>query len=485
VPAVFATAGDTPATTYAPVAARDGGFLFPLALGRNSATLAPMSFPAPPAHAAARPRLIKRLRDALLIGILLAWTALVASCAYHWIHYTPPDDATPTLRVILSLLFLAGPVWLLAGRILRPARSRSPLPGAASIVSATTFLVWLAHDDRELRHAEVPAALLGDFPEAAATHALTLRYSENFPGNLAHTLPQTTLRFPSLAPGPGRDGEWAAFLANNQAEIDRLWNETAPLRAWLGELAAAPQIGDLTEDLETPLPSFRALRLASLISCAHAWRLADEGLRDDAVEAVLPVLTAARKLAPHSRTLVRRMIAIALQGRAQQTLAHVIEDGGPLSDTIRARLAAALAPDPDIVEQARMIALCELPIFQKTIMRLGPTPRPSRDAAQALPRTPLRLFVPLVFNPRRTANQAGDLFTAIAEAGAQRDFQAVKELTKSPTGPALALPGKNHAGRCALLLAVPACGNVFKSYWEAEDARAALLAQSGTGAPAR
>ena len=332
-----------------------------------------MPDPASTAAPAVRPSRLGRFGRALLAFSLFAWTALVGVSAYQWIRYAQEGDRPPAVRVGLSLFFLAGPLWVLARRLRGLRRPLPPSLTASAVLTASVavFLAWLAHDDEEWRHSERHPALRNDFPEAAATGALTLRYSQNAPGSLLYTLPDSKLTFPPMEAGADNDTKRAAFLAKNGPALDKLWRDTSPLRAWIDELAAAPALGDLAEKPESPILGFRAARLVGQLACAHALQLAADGRRDEAVETLLPVLVAAQKLEPHSRTLVRRMISIVLRRQTQNALSLVL-DGGDLSPAIRARLAAALAPRSDVAEQARLLICSEYEIMGRMFISLRP-----------------------------------------------------------------------------------------------------------------
>lgn len=421
-------------------------------------------------------------RRALSTFFLLLWTGFVAVSSYHWFNYTPPDGHPPVVRLGLSLFFLAGPLWVLGRRLRGLRRPLPPSLAASALLTAgvAVFLAWLAQDDETWRHSERPPALRNDFPEAAATHALTLRYSTTAPGSLSATLPRTKLSFPSGDHGPKNDAQWATFLEKNGVELDRLWVECAPLRAWIDELAAAPALGDLTDKFDSPILGFQALRLAGQTACARARQLVAEGRRDEAVEILLPVLAVGQKLEPHARTLVRRMISIVLRRQVQNTLASVLDGGAP-SPATRARLARALASASNPAEQGRLLALSEYGILSRTLLDLRPEHVDAFALGPSAARLALRPLFPLLYNPRRTANLAGDHFVAVGEAAARRDFKAVAALGEARfTGPAVSLPGKNHAGRLLLAMAAPAYEKVIESHWKAEDERLALLARLST-----
>jgi hypothetical protein len=446
--------------------------------------MARMSAPASTVRPAAPFSRIDQISQALLPIIFgIGWTALVGVSAYQWIRYAPPGDQPLAVRIGLACFFLAGPVWILV-RHLRAFPKRPPRSLTSSVAlaaSVAVFLAWLAHDDEEWRHSERHPALRNDSPEAAATHALALRYTEDAPGSLLSSLPAREPGFPSTEPGPRNDAEWADFIAENGPAIDALWIDLAPLRAWLDELAAAPALGDLGDDSNSPSIGSKALHLASHIACARSLRLAADGRRDEAVETLLPVLDASRKLEPHARTLMRRLIAIALRRQAQNTLGRIL-DGGALSPGTRDRLAAALAPRPDVAEQARLLVLSEYETIGRLLIRLDanrvaarlPDSEDNRKGAAPL----LHLILPFAYNPRRSANLAGDRFGRLADAAARRDLATIVAAdSRRFSEYGNILPGKNFVGRVALAMTTPAFQRIVEHYWATDDQRAALLAR--------
>ena len=442
-----------------------------------------MPAPAPADVPPVSPSRARRLGRAFLSFVLLLWIGFVAVSSYHWINYTPPDEHPLTVRLCLSLFFLAGPGWILVRRLRGLSRPSRPSLAASAMLTASVavFLAWFAHDDETWRHSERAPALRSDFPEAAATHALTLRYSTSAPGSLLSSLPDTKLVLPSTEPGEKNDVMWAAFLEKNGPALDAFWIQLAPLRAWIDQLAAAPALGDLTEDFDSPILGFKALRMAGQFTCAHALQLAADGRRDEAVETLLPVYVAAQKLEPHARTLVRRMISVVLQRQVQNTLARVL-DAGAISATTRARLAAALAPRSDAAEQARLLIWCEYTLLCKLLFAID---APNATTIFSLPgsenlllRAGARIAFTSLLNPNLTANRYGEHLSRQADFAARRDFSGLKaEHEAFARYLKTSIPGKNQGGRTFLAMAAPAYTKVMESYWKADDERAALLAR--------
>ncbi len=435
-----------------------------------------------------RPTLRRRLGRAALTLLLIGWTLIVAACCAHSILYPLFDDATPATLCLLSAVFLAGPVWVLARRLRSSADSPAPfcLPASFALVcSVAVFLAWMSADDETLRHTAIPPALRNDHPDARSGYELTLRYSKNVPGSLIATLPDSTLKFPSADLGAENDAKWAAFLAKNAEELDTLWPRLAPLHAWMGELAAVPYLGDFTDRFDSPIMHFRSIRLITQVSCARALRQAGEGKRDEAVETLLPILTASRKLQPHASNLVRRMIGIVIQRQAQNTLSRVLATG-EISAANRERLAVALAAAPDTAEQARLLIWCEYSALSNLLLGID-AENATTIFAQPGTENPLlrglaRFAFTVLINPRLTVNRYGDYLARSGDAAARRDHAVLSSMAeKFVHNLAIQLPGKNHGGRLILAMAAPAYTKVVENYWKAEDERAALLATLQAG----
>lgn len=424
----------------------------------------------------------RRLRRAFVTFCLSSWVAFVGVVlSENWSHPVG-DDASVPVQLARAAAFLTVPVWILSSR-LRPDRptSRLKLPVRIALAaSVAMFFIWLADDDATWRYSEMRPSLRNDFPNADATSALTLRYSKTAPGTLIATVPETKLVPPPLEPGSKNDAAWEKFLAENGREIETLWTDLAPIHAWIGELAGCPEIGDTADGFDSPIPQFQPLRLISQATSARALQLAAKGKHDEAVEILLPILTASRKLPIHARTLVRRMIAIVLQRNAQNTLSRILA-AGEVSPATRTRIAFALAPTGDVEEQARLLAWCEYHSlcrmfldhdYMQTVLS-----SPTNASGLMPPATITRLLVPVAMNPRLTANIHGDNMTAVGDAAAKRDFTAMKAFFHEfEQRNGSFRPSKNYAGRLLLAMATPSFEKVAESYWKADDERAALLA---------
>jgi hypothetical protein len=385
--------------------------------------------------------------------------------ARHHLFHPPPRAESFPLRLALLLAVCAGPAWWIWKH--RRAGPRNRPASLALLASGLLFAAWLARDEPAPFHAALAAELWQHpDPADAATHALTLRFTPGATGGLRFSSPvleSSKLDFCSL----GHPTTRAAYALAHRAEVDALWADIAPLRAWFDELASQAALADLTRDFDEPQLAFTPLRVFADGASAHALLLALDGRRDEAVEILLPVLAAARKLEPRARTLARRMYAISLQRTALSALRFVVEQG-PLGETARTRLQAALAPTQDRADQARLLILCEYPITAGSLCRFPP--------GETSPPSLLTQFLSRFFyHPVATANAYGDHLQALADAAAARDFASMeahaRELAQNRR------PGKNYSGRLLLALVAPDHATIVASFWSVEDERAALLAR--------
>ncbi len=419
------------------------------------------------------PSRLRRFGRAIVTLLLALLLLLVAVFAYNYLRHPATGSASTGIRVLLASLFVAGPVWILFARFL-PAR-RLALPRLALIASLALFLGWLATDDTTIRHDPDHPALRSDFPEAAATHALVLRYSKNTPGSLHDTFTASKLIFPELNADPAKREKWTAFLTKNRAGIETRWSELQALRDWFDEMAAAPRLGDLTTTFDDPVPAFGPMREVARFASAQASLLALDGRRDEAVALLIPVFDAAQKLEANARTLARRMVAIMLQRQTLSALEYVLDKGELTATTLNelSRILRSSFQDP--AEGARLLCLAEYGIQSDLLL----SPRLHQIDFGANPRSLniARLASFFLYNPKATVNRAGDILHAMAEAGANRDARAMKDFEDKiwANFPPSRFLAKNLVGTQLIDLALPAYNKVIEAYWGIQDRRQALL----------
>jgi hypothetical protein len=418
---------------------------------------------------------LRRFGRATLTLLLALLLLLVGVFAYNYLRHPATGSASTGIRVLLACLFVAGPAWILFARFC-PAH-RPALPRLALIASLALFLGWLATDDATIRHDPDHPALRSDFPEAAATHALVLRYSKDAPDSLYDTFTASKILLPSLDADPVKREKWTAFITENRAAIETRWNELQALRNWFDEMAAAPRLGDLLTNFDDPIPAFAPMREVARFASAQACLLALEGRNDEAVALLIPVFDAAQKLEANARTLVRRMVAIVLQRQTLSALEYVL-DQGELSAATRDELSRVLRPSlQDPAEGARLLCVAEYGIQSNLLLSPRLHQLGYEENSRSLSIAPTASF--FFYNPKATVNRAGDILHAMAEAGAKRDAIARQNLDEqiwANRHPSRFL-AKNLIGTQLIELSLPAYNKVIESYWSVHDRRQALLAR--------
>ncbi|MEY4489021.1 MAG: hypothetical protein RIQ79_1529 [Verrucomicrobiota bacterium] len=414
-------------------------------------------------------RLLIALRNFALLLVLLV---VVAFAATHLFAPNPGASAWP-IRLLLGVALVIGPGLAFGGVFGK--RPQIWPPYAALAASLALLVIWLKHDDPVLRHPPGTAALRSDFPDAAASHTLTLRYSSNVPGSLHDTLKYPANLFLRSSPSFEKieqDAEWIAFITENRAKIEARWLELAPVRAWIDDMAAAPELADHFQKFSDPIVAFKPLREVSNYANALAVLYALDGHPDEAVATILPVFTAAQKLEVHGRTLVRRMISVVLQKNALTTL-RIVLDHSEVSPAARARIAAALAPAYPAEENARLLFLCE---YETSTVVFGNLYDSTLLAAFKGNELSLLHYFPL-YNHTATMNLAGDLATDLASLGVRRDQAGIvkRQADFAASIPRSFWPRKNLVGFVLLNMSTPSFQRVTERYWEVQDYRAALL----------
>lgn len=344
----------------------------------------------------------------------------------------------------------------------------------AVVLTTAGYLAW---DDATVRTPlsldEISPAQPGD----DTSFALFLRYGKDTPATKAVTAPKLQIGA-ATADLTTKPEKWTEFLRNHRAEIEAEWARLAPVRAWWDELAALPRIGDLTAPHPSaPILAFQPTRVHSQVAVAIASLQALDGRGDEAMATVTRLYSVARKCEPNSRTLVRAMIAKVVQKMALQTAAFVL-DRTPVSATALAAFTAELTAAVGGPDGARHLVLIEGGFAQPLIAEfIRGTPMGDLQPYAAL-QTAVRIFGPLIINPRATLNLFGERYHALAELAANRRLRELEDRNHPVNRSFLAdYHGKNFGGRLLADLALPALSKVVKSYWEIDDLRLAMLSR--------
>lgn len=410
--------------------------------------------------------------------MLATWLLLVALFAWSYLIAPEPGASPASLRLLLVIGLLIGPLWAFLGSFRRHPIRWPRL--TALLASFILFVAWLTHDDKEIRHPEWPALLQTELPHAAESHALTLRYTHSPLNQEPSSTQPSTLPFNGSPGTPEQNPKWIEFVSAHHEDIQAEWLRYTPLRAWFEEMADYPDLADLTTHFSDPIISFRPLRDYSRVACAQATWLILSNQPSEALAIILPVYQVGYKIEKHARTLVRRMVGIVIQRQTLATLSllldHTEAASASLPPSTLTALAQALAPPYDPVEQARLLALSEFHLTSE-FLRF----RPSLADSLTWFGTPAsRLSVlahHFAYLPRSTTNLLGDYMYALADHLALRTppetfAQTTSHFLHQPSLPRFR---RNAIGHRYLHLITPAYEKIGQSFWEVQDHRYALL----------
>jgi hypothetical protein len=345
----------------------------------------------------------------------------------------------------------------------RLAIGTAGLVAAALAALVVAFLGWLAWDDAVLLQPLSVEQVAPLPPRGMESAAVALRFSEQ-EGRPPPAYPEmktllTGQEFADLT-------SLQEFLAANGDSIRADWEAGTALRDWIAALNACGTIGDIANDIDSPLLPFHTLRQAGWLHCAYAGVLAREGQGDAALAVLVPMLAVSRQLRPASRTFARTMSANVVQGYCQRT-AELILASSTASPSLLRQLAAALEEGGSLPATLHQTFGGESAIASKAIT----------DRYKELSRGWLSdLVCRLVFNPRATANLEAQSYEQIEKLTAERRFGELHDFTQAWfatfSRPAL----KNAIGRQLLALRVQAYNKMAAALWKKDDERIALLA---------
>lgn len=199
--------------------------------------------------------------------------------------------------------------------------------------------------------------------------------------------------------------------------------------------------------------------------------LAEEGRAADAVALLTGLIEGCAKLETHSRTLVRSMMGQVVRQRTLHALNRIL----PLIE-LDSAAAAELA---GLVERGQMGEAGARRLIAVDFAQLLETCRAHEAGERRTVGGWLGSWAgPVIFNPRRTYNEVSAIVSELEERAARRDFvgfDAVVRERSSSHAPGFGF--KNVVGRMMISGYWPALAKVSKSYWETEDAAAALVAR--------
>lgn len=334
--------------------------------------------------------------------------------------------------------------------------------GVAAWLLVFPVCVYLARDDAEWRNMIELEEFAPPRADAVVAGEILLRYARG--GEPARAFKEPELFRKKRVP-PTKAGEWVGWVADNRGEVADIWAELSTVRSWWSEWNRYPEVADTTVDWNSKVPNFSVIRTYARVVCAEATALAVEGRGDEAVELLIPLFQGAGKLQAHSIALVRAMIAIVIRGMAVDTAGVVLDRGAPglvAREKLRKAAAASLGGEAGV---RRMVA-GEFALQLQGIRRME----------KAAAGHPVGWASALIFNPRRTYNEIGDLLAELMELAARRDDVGITDFWKRNEDRwKLRFRIKNQGGRSYLQMALPHYGKVVGNYWEKEDSTSMLL----------
>ena len=431
---------------------------------------------------ARRPLWLRLLRSLVAIGLCLALTIITAVAVIGCLPIVTESfkqlfswgDKVPKGAVGLTVLF----VILVPLIVLAVAQRKGWLTWpvlAASWLVVLPVLGWLAWDEPAIRQPVTIEEFSPAFPGAEQSYAVLMQYSKQTPSDEAKAFATLKPAIQFSGNSPRDPAKWLEFVTKNRPALEADWAALAPQRRWFGELAAFDRLGDLTpSDYSANTITFQAWRTLSQRTCAAATLLALDGHGDEAIDLLVPLLEVSRKLQLSSRTLVRTMIALAVERMTLET-AGVVLDRTPVSAASRARLTAALANE-NAPALARRLLLVEYVLFAPlNRMKLGDSIAGTWGNEKFILRRPLNFLSALFLNPIATTNIYGDRVRELADLAEARELGKFAVRSQDFGNILLKEPGmKNVGGRLMLTMAVPAYSKILESHWKTADLRVEL-----------
>lgn len=335
-------------------------------------------------------------------------------------------------------------------------------------------MVYLGRDEPVAPIVDRNAAVFSGGNQDEVTYRLTLRYTPESAGGRAPVVPTVKLRFPSDA------AKRREYLVAHRAEIEADWAALSEVRAWWNEMAGHESLGDRSSwTVDQRFIRFAPVRAYQQTALAVAELQAMDGDRDGAIERVMGVYKVGAYLEESTCTLIRGMISVVVQKDALRS-AEAVLDSGPVSATVRDRMAAMLAARPGDGSGIGRMMLCEAMYASSSIRAMGdglqgPQINRWRDALWRCVGAGLRLFA---FNPQATINRVHERMARAAELADARkpeELRAWEDRLRAEPGDGFRV--KNIGGRIMVPLVFPAFSTIAKTYWEKEDRRAELLAR--------
>jgi hypothetical protein len=397
----------------------------------------------------------------ILLGLLLLSSSTLLANAVAPI-FTGGQDDNHLAGWITLAFFVVVPVGVLvaAWRL----RLRSWWWVGGGYLAVVPVLVYLAIDDPVLLHPVTIEEIAPAFPGAEKSYAVLMQYSKQRPSDEAKAFAKWKQRIIAI-PTPDKPAEWNAFLIKHRADIEADWADLAPQRRWFAELNTFDRLGDLGEaNFSANIPTYQVWRVMAQRSVHVAGLRMLDGQPDEAIETLLPILQAGRKLQPSARTLVRYMIGIVVEKMPLEYAARIVETATVAPQT-KAKLAAAIAGGVRGEAGVRRLVAVDATAMSNTLV----------GEMAKFDYRGFRSLYPLVFNPRRSANLLSDLNRELQELAVRREFSASRadQIREEKTRRRF----KNFFGAMSIDMWTPAYDKVVRSYWDLHDAREKLSAR--------
>lgn len=377
------------------------------------------------------------------------------------------DTLWETMHATVFLLAALG-LWLGRRGLMKRGAFTRAVRGAL-VAGAAGFLAYLAWDEPPAPSiARNHAALAGRFDDEK-TYRLTLRYSTARDSEKVFTPLKHELKWE-------QNGERRkAFLLAHRAEIEANWAGMAEVRAWCGEMASRPKLGDRAiKSFDQPIMKFQPVRQYMLHGLAVAELRALDGDPDGGLAAVLEIYNLGVRMEPETGTLVRAMIAQVVKKSALTSAGNVL-DYASVSSQARERFATTLESSAGSGGVIKRVVLVESEFWSPdTIRQLGG----SADGAGAMRPWYMRRLSDFIVNPQASANRVHNHFEALAAKAEARDIEGMRTLDDAVDREAHGkIRIKNVGGTKLFEMIVGSYRSVAKNYWEIEDRRVALIAR--------
>lgn len=370
------------------------------------------------------------------------------------------------------MLYLANGSWfLMAGllglgvfAIIRRASWKIILPVSAATLAGLLYLRW----DGD----EPPRPDLGPrVTEADRGYQIVMWMSQDSPhsrlaeGGVLDDAEIKTLRLPP------ETGEWPAHLRAHRGEIMRAWEQDRLGREWIDAINGCPPAGVWTQGMKSPMIKFAPVRLSMFVRTARAYGLALDGKRDEAIESLLPMISAWHHFQRMGPALMNQMIAQVMLKQCYRVAGEVLRMG-EVGREIKMKFAIVLRQAP--VEAVFRNALLGEYDWLADSVDKGLAAAGQKQQAQVEQHWTHWIAPNVVSSANQTKRELLRTLERPCELAVRRDMTGLEKLGKKPM-PKWYL--KNPVGMMLVNMATLAYTKVVAQIWEIDDLRLDLLKQ--------